>query len=364
MIPGWAAISASLQALVRAHGLALITLVIFLEELGIPLPLPGDVMMLLGGIRVAEGRDALWKVLLVEEAATLAGATLLFLISRRWGRELVSRFGRFVHFGPDRLARAEVRLRRHGGVAVLLARLVPGLRIVTVVAAGVLNVPARTFVPALAVGGFVYLLAYTLLGLYLGPPVVAFLEHLALPASALLSLAGLAALVVALHALERQYPPVAPAAPPLARDALLAGLVAGLAALLATNGTLGLVGFVAQLVGQALPAKATHVPAELRLLYGWPLFLALAVALGWLAGRLPRPFRPRPLRLLVVAGLPFALTLALTDPLADAGQGDLSVAHGAILVSLAAVRWLAFGLALDRLLPLAVRLRRVSRTSA
>src|SRR6185437_6118625 len=50
----------------------------------------------------------------------------------------VERYGRFIHLGPETLARMEGKIQRRGGWAIVLGRIVPGLRIVTPIAAGVL----------------------------------------------------------------------------------------------------------------------------------------------------------------------------------------------------------------------------------
>ncbi len=62
---------------------------------------------------------------------------------------------------------------RAGWRAIVLLRLVPGLRIATVVGCGIFGVPFRLFLPALALGGFGYLVVYTLLGYFVGPEILA-----------------------------------------------------------------------------------------------------------------------------------------------------------------------------------------------
>jgi membrane protein DedA with SNARE-associated domain len=179
------------------HALAAAAIVVAVEEAGVPLPmLPGDLVMLLLGVRARQGQVALWQALLVLEAATVAGGTVLYVLCRRFGRGFVARYGRYLHLTPARLARAERWIERHGVLAVAGARLVPGLRIASAVGCGVLGVPARVFLPGLALGGFLYLLLYTLLGYYAGPAALGLVERVHLPAQLAGSLLGLAALLL------------------------------------------------------------------------------------------------------------------------------------------------------------------------
>lgn len=361
MSAGWTAFGQGVQALLETHALAVIAVVLFLEELGIPIPVPGDLMMLLAGIRVAQGDEPLWLVLAVEEAATLAGASLLFFGSRRFGRGLVQRFGWLLHLGPETLARAERQVARHGGWAIVVARLIPGFRIVTVIAAGVLGLPYRTFLPALALGGFLYLLVFTLLGLFVGPTVFGFLERLALPTTALLSLAALAVMALVLHALERANPPGKATARPTLGTTMIAALIAGVAGLLLANGALGVASFFARLLGFVVPTSAALAGDELRLLFGWPVFLGAALLGGALYGLLHWQRLPWHGGVALAAGVPLALTLLLIDPLLDATAGGGTTTGGVALAVIAVLRWIVYGAALAKLLPLIARLRQPVR---
>jgi membrane-associated protein len=151
--------------------------VLLLEEAGVPLPLPGDIVMVIVGVAVRQEHVALWQGLASMEVATVLGASVLYGLSARGGRVLAYRYGRFVRLNPARLARVEGWVKRGGWRAIVLGRLVPGSRIATVVGSGLFAIPFREFLPALALGGLGYIVLYTLLGYVLGPAVLALLEH-------------------------------------------------------------------------------------------------------------------------------------------------------------------------------------------
>src|SRR5262245_18048449 len=93
--------------LVIRHSFIIICLAVFLEELGIPMPIPTDILIIFAG--TVGGRSLpklmLWFVLL--SIASALGSSGLYLVVRLGGRPLVERFGRYVHLGPEQLARAE-----------------------------------------------------------------------------------------------------------------------------------------------------------------------------------------------------------------------------------------------------------------
>src|ERR1051325_7386143 len=103
-----------MMELIATHGIAAICIAIMLEEFGVPMPIPTDVLIMFAGI--ASGRDLsaalVWFVML--SVASAIGSSGLYLATRRGGRPLVDRFGRYVHLGPAQLNRAESLLTRSG----------------------------------------------------------------------------------------------------------------------------------------------------------------------------------------------------------------------------------------------------------
>jgi membrane protein DedA with SNARE-associated domain len=351
-------INDSVQSLLRLHALAVIVTIIFFEELGVPSPIPGDLMMVLAGVRVAQGREPLWLVLLLQEAATIAGASGLFFLSRRCGRPLVLRYGRFIHLGPETLARAEGKIQRHGGWAIVIGRLLPGLRIVTPIAAGVLGMPFGAFLPALACGAFLYILTYTLLGVFVGPAALAFYDRVSLPVSALLSLAILIGLIFAMHQIRRAPPAFTQDRHGAVVSALIAGVLAGVAGLMAANSVSEFIAFGRRVYGHQSVLAARGVGSGLRFLIAWPAFLVFAALLGLLAYAIGVAHLPRWLATLLSAGVPLAISLALLYPLTEQRHVGLSEYREQIIFTVDTTRWLVYGVALAVFLPLLPRPRR------
>ena len=360
----WVGLSENLRSLLDTHPLVVVGTVLFFEELGVPSPLPGDVLMMLAGVRARQGVAPLWAVLLVQELATIAGTFGLFLFSRRFGRSLVTRYGWLLHLGPEQLARAEAAIRRSGGAAIVIGRLLPGLRIATPIAAAVLGTPPHTFVPAIALGAFLYLLVFNLLGYWAGPAILTAFERLALPTGALMQLAIVVALAFLLRRIKREVPAFTRGGRGHAVAARLDGLLAGVVALLATNGVVGVLVFILRLLGMPAPVPAIEAGTGLRLLLGWPLFLALASLLGAFDEQLGAERLPPVPRLALTAGVPLALTLLIAVPLAQSHVVPLAVRSGQLLIAVEALRWLAFGVALGQLLPLDAKIHQLDAAAA
>lgn len=146
---------------------------LFAEEAGVPLPVPGDLFIAGMGAAGRAGRASFLLTTGVVVCAAVGGSAVLFEISRRVGPPLLTRLGRRVGVGPDRVARVEHWLRRRGMVAVVVGRLIPGLRVVLTVVAGSLGLDRRVFLVGTAIAAALWSTIYYWLGYALGAGVTA-----------------------------------------------------------------------------------------------------------------------------------------------------------------------------------------------
>jgi membrane protein DedA with SNARE-associated domain len=161
---------------VVAYGLPVIALMLLAKEAGIPIPIPGDVLMLGVAARAASGQWNLLAVIVACEGAMLVGGTIQYLLARGPGRRLITRAGRYVGLTPGRLERVAGTLRRGGGLAVAAGLVTPGVRAATIAASGLSDLPFRTFFPALVAGDTVFFLLHVAIG-YAGGQGLAAVSH-------------------------------------------------------------------------------------------------------------------------------------------------------------------------------------------
>jgi len=137
---------------------------VLIEEMGLPLPLPSDTLIAYAGaVHRHSVPNALAVIGVVSIACTL-GSSVLYVVCRKGGPKVVSRLTKFLHLHPDRIARLESWFQRRGAVAIIVARLIPGLRIPATVMAGLANVPYRVFVPGTAAAAVIWSTFYYFLG--------------------------------------------------------------------------------------------------------------------------------------------------------------------------------------------------------
>jgi len=139
---------------------------LYIEESGVPLPVPGDVYVAYLGKLNAASISNLVLAWLGIIAVVVGGATNLYLISRRWAPALLRH--RFVSevLGVDeaRLERVRRWSKRWGALAIIFGRHVPGFRIPVTVLAASTGVPYRVFAPSVAISTAVW----AAIGLWIG----------------------------------------------------------------------------------------------------------------------------------------------------------------------------------------------------
>ncbi len=119
-------------------------------------PVPSELIMPLAGFAAARGELGFFGVVLAGTAGSLAGALFWYEIGRRVGverlRRWTGRHGRWLTMSPDELDRAIDWFRRHAGRSVLLGRLVPAVRTLISVPAGVAGMKLPVFLAWTSVG--------------------------------------------------------------------------------------------------------------------------------------------------------------------------------------------------------------------
>jgi hypothetical protein len=70
----WGEVRLALQGFLDQHGVLAGFVLVLIEEAGVPVPVPGDFLMLALGVHAHQGHVQLWQALLVLEIATLLGA--------------------------------------------------------------------------------------------------------------------------------------------------------------------------------------------------------------------------------------------------------------------------------------------------
>jgi membrane protein DedA with SNARE-associated domain len=168
----WQPLTHAVQEFVQDHQTSGLFVVIFLEELGVPLPAPGDVAIAYGGYLTTTGAIPYPLAYAAVVAGAVLGSACNLTISRRYGRPFVQRFGKYIGVTEQKLVRAEAIFKRWGPWAIIIGRHIPGMRIVLSALSGILGVPYRVFIPCVLVSATAWAAIFLELGRHIGPRIL------------------------------------------------------------------------------------------------------------------------------------------------------------------------------------------------
>lgn len=129
-------------------------------------PIPSEVIMSVAGIAAAKGQMNLWGVIAAGTTGAMLGNIVWYLAARALGiirlKPLIDRFGRWITMDWEEVQRAERWFRQNGTFFVFLGRMLPTVRSLVSVPAGLLKMRFKTFFIASTLGtaGWTSALAY------------------------------------------------------------------------------------------------------------------------------------------------------------------------------------------------------------
>jgi len=147
-----------------------IGLLMFLENL-FP-PIPSELIMPLAGFTVAKGQMDFIPVIIAGVVGTILGAFPWYYIGKFISEErlehLADKYGKWISVTSKDIKKANNWFNEHGGKAVFFCRLVPGVRTLISLPAGINNMPLIPFTLYSTLGTTIWVTFLTFLGYKLG----------------------------------------------------------------------------------------------------------------------------------------------------------------------------------------------------
>jgi membrane protein DedA with SNARE-associated domain len=115
-------------------------------------PVPSEIVVPPAAYWAAQGEFTMWGVILASTGGSVFGALITYLVSRAVGRPLVLRYGRYFLMPPEKIATAEALLARYSAGGIFFARLLPVVRHLSSIPAGLVRMPVGQFTVLTTVG--------------------------------------------------------------------------------------------------------------------------------------------------------------------------------------------------------------------
>ncbi len=131
-------------------------------------PIPSELIMPFAGYLAADGRLGFISVVLAGTIGSVAGAYLWYWVGTRTTEDRMRRFivkyGKWLTISESELDRAFIWFKRHGRAVVFFGRMIPGVRTLISVPAGLTRMPLAPFFFYTTLGSLIWTTALTTAG--------------------------------------------------------------------------------------------------------------------------------------------------------------------------------------------------------
>jgi membrane protein DedA with SNARE-associated domain len=131
-------------------------------------PIPSEVVMPPAGYLVHEGKMNMALVILSGTFGSLAGAYANYFVARWLGRPLVIKYGRYVWITEEHFNRVESFFLRHGEISTFIGRLLPVIRHLISIPAGIARMNHLRFTLYTTVGAALWVSILSWIGYFIG----------------------------------------------------------------------------------------------------------------------------------------------------------------------------------------------------
>ncbi|MFW6415130.1 MAG: DedA family protein [Thermodesulfobacteriota bacterium] len=147
-------------------GYAGVTILMFLESTFFPFP--SEVVVVPAGYLASQNAMNIWLVILSGTVGSLLGAIFNYWLALRLGRPFFVKYGHYLFVSEKKLDKADKFFARHGHISTFIARLLPGIRQIISLPAGLARMNFLVFSLFTTLGAGIWVIILAVLGFWFG----------------------------------------------------------------------------------------------------------------------------------------------------------------------------------------------------
>jgi len=156
--------------IVGALGYPGIFILMFLESTFFPFP--SEVVIIPAAYLASQGQMSLTLVIIMGIAGSIAGALFNYWLAIKLGRPLIlssiNKFGKYVFLKEKAYFKTEKYFREHGEISTFIGRLIPGIRQIISLPAGLARMNRAKFILFTGLGAGIWVVVLALIGYFIG----------------------------------------------------------------------------------------------------------------------------------------------------------------------------------------------------
>lgn len=132
------------------------------------IPFPSEIIMIPAGYLIWQGKMNFWLVLTTSVLGALSGALINYYLAKIIGRKALIKLGKYFFISESFFVKAEKFFYKHGAFSTLIGRLLPGIRQLISIPAGLFNMNIMLFIALTTLGITCWISILIAIGFFLG----------------------------------------------------------------------------------------------------------------------------------------------------------------------------------------------------
>ena len=153
-----------------------IFLLMFLESTFFPFP--SEIIMIPAGYLAFKGEMDLYMIIFVGILGSVTGALLNYYLAMIFGRKFILKYGKYFLIKEEKLNKLEIFFSKHGEISTFTGRLIPGVRQLISLPAGLARMHIAKFSFYTAIGSGIWVVVLVVVGYFVGSNEVLISEYL------------------------------------------------------------------------------------------------------------------------------------------------------------------------------------------
>jgi membrane protein DedA with SNARE-associated domain len=154
---------------ITRYGYVAIFILVFSQEIGMPNPIPNELVLMFSGYLSFKGLLYLPSVILTVISADFIGTNILYVIFYNAGTYIMQKKPKWVPLSATMIDRLTRKISDGGKLSIFIFRVTPFTRGYTSVLSGLLQIKPRIFLPIALISAATWATIYVIIGYIIGP---------------------------------------------------------------------------------------------------------------------------------------------------------------------------------------------------
>ena len=132
------------------------------------IPFPSEIVLIPAGYLASKGDMSIVMIMSAALGGSMVGAFINYYLALTLGRKLLTKYGKYFFIKENALDKMDSYFAKHGHISTFTGRLIPGIRQLISIPAGLARMNLVQFSIFTAFGAGIWALVLTLLGYFIG----------------------------------------------------------------------------------------------------------------------------------------------------------------------------------------------------